>query len=91
MNFSSCSTSRASAHILGSAVLGQKLAGINPCIPIKNKDDDRRTDFRAAQKDVAEKIRRKELEMNGKKRKQALMDELLQPTTKSFASSSTTF
>ena len=29
-NFSSCSASRGSAHILGRAVLGQKLAGINP-------------------------------------------------------------
>jgi hypothetical protein len=32
-------------------------------------------------KDAAGEIRSKELEMDGKKRKQALMDELLQPTT----------
>ena len=34
-NFSSCSTTRVSAHILGRAVLGQRSAGINPYIPIK--------------------------------------------------------
>ncbi len=45
------------------------------------KKDDRRTAFRAVQKDVAEKFRRRELEMNGKKRKQALMDKLLQLKT----------
>ena len=84
-NFPACSTTRASAHILGRAVLGQKTAGINPCIPLKNKNDDRNAGFRAAQKDVAEIIRRKEMET--KKRKQALMDDLLQPTTKSVESS----
>ena len=52
-NFSACSTTRASAHIL---ILGQKTARINPCIPINKKDDNRLADFRAAQKDVAEKI-----------------------------------
>jgi hypothetical protein len=86
-NFPACSTTRASAHILGRAVLGQKTAGINPCIPIKNKNDDRSAGFRAAQKDVAEIIRRKELEKTGKKRKQALMEDLLQPATKSVESS----
>jgi hypothetical protein len=40
----------------------------------QKEDDDRSQDFRAAQKEVAEKIRIKEVEMNGKKRKHATMD-----------------
>jgi hypothetical protein len=50
----------------------------------QKEDDDRIQDFRAAQKEVAEKIRFKEVEMNGKKWKQATMDELMQPRTKSM-------
>ena len=45
-----------SANNWGCAVLGQKSAGKNPCIPIEKKVDDRRADFRAAKKDVAEKL-----------------------------------
>ena len=41
-NFSGCSTTRASAHILGRPVMGQQKAGIHPCLAIQKKDDDRR-------------------------------------------------
>ncbi len=50
----------------------------------QKEDDDRSQDFRAAQKEVAEKICIKEVKMNGKKWKQATMDELMQPRTKSM-------
>ena len=40
--FSGCCTSRAAAHIFGHSVLGQAKAGIQACIAINKKDDDRR-------------------------------------------------
>ena len=64
--------------------LGSKVGWNKSIHSYKKNNDDRRADLRAAQKDVAEKILLKESEANGKKRKQALMDELLQPTKKIF-------
>ena len=47
--FSGCCTSRAAAHILGRSVLGQAKAGIQACIAINKKDDDRRAILKNAQ------------------------------------------
>ena len=38
-SFTGCSTSRAFAHLLGRAVLGQKIANIGSCVPIRKEDD----------------------------------------------------
>ena len=71
-NFSGCSTTKASAHILGRPVMGQQKAGIHPCLAsaIQKKDDDRRAALRSAQKELGKAICDKEAELNGKKRKQ---------------------
>ncbi len=71
-NYSEWSTSRAAlaALILDRAVLGQKSAGIQPCIPIHNIGDARHALLRAAKEDVSEKIRM-EAEINGEKPKHA--------------------
>ena len=62
-NFSGCSTTRASAHILGRPVMGQQKAGIHPCLAIHKNDDDRRAALRSAQKELGEVIRDKEAEL----------------------------
>ena len=86
--FSGCSTSRAAAHILGRPVLAQEKAGIRPCIAIYKKDDDRRSALRTAQKTIGEMMRGKEQSMDGKKRKQQVMDELLVSPSKQSVESS---
>ena len=73
-SFSGCSTSRAAAHILGRPVLAQEKAGIRSCMAIYKKDDDR---VRTAQKTMGEMMLDKEQSMDGKKRKQQVMDKLL--------------
>ena len=52
------STSRAAAHILGRPVKGQleDKAGIQPCVAVNKKDDDRRAAFQKAQKSTTEVI-----------------------------------
>ena len=87
-SFSGCSTSRAAAHILGRPVLAQEKAGIRPCIAIYKKDDDRRSALRTAQKTIGEMMRGKEQSMDGKKRKQQVMDELLVSPSKQSVESS---
>ena len=82
-NFSGCSTTRASAHILGRPVMGQQKAGIHPCLAIQKKDDDRRAALRSAQKELGEVIRDKEAELNGKKRRQEVMESLMSPKKQS--------
>ena len=82
-NFSSCSTTRASAHILGRPVMGQQKAGIHPCLAIQKKDDDRRAALRSAQKELGEVIRGKEAELNGKKRRQEFKESLMSPKKQS--------
>ena len=61
--YSGCCASRAAAHILGRPVLGRDKAGIQPCVAVNNKDDDRRAALRKAQKSVAEVICVKEQSM----------------------------
>jgi hypothetical protein len=82
-NFSCCSTTRASAHILGRHVMGQQKAGIHPCLAIQKKDDDRRTALRSAQKELGEVIHGKEAELKGKKRRQEVMESLMSPKKQS--------
>ena len=84
ISFSGCSTSRAAAHIVliivGRPVfhvLGQSKAGMHPCIEINKKDGDIRGAFKNAQKTIGGIKRKKEQCMEGKKRKQQVMDELL--------------
>jgi microcompartment protein CcmL/EutN len=43
--FTACSTSRAFAHILGRAVLGQKGADIGACVPIRKEADNKYKQF----------------------------------------------
>ena len=38
-SFTACSSTRAFAHILGRAVLGQKRAHVKACVPIRKDDD----------------------------------------------------
>ena len=83
--FSGCCTSKAAAHILGRSVLGQAKAGIQACIAINKKDDDRRAILKNAQRALGEVVRWKEDAAAGKKRKQAVMHELLTPFAKTSA------
>ena len=39
--FTGCSSSRAFAHIIGTAVLGQERSNIEACVPIRKDDDNR--------------------------------------------------
>ena len=51
---------RATAHILGRRVLGQTRAGIQSCIAINKKDDDRRAILKNIQRAHSEVMREKE-------------------------------
>ena len=68
---------KSSSTHLGRPVLGQSKAGIQACIAINKKDDDRRGAFKIAQKAIGEVMRGKEESMLGQNRKQQVMDELL--------------
>ena len=68
--------------------MAQEKAGIRPCIAIYKKDDDRRSALRTAQKTIGEMMRGKEQSMDGKKRKQQVMDELLVSPSKQSVESS---
>jgi len=81
-SFSGCSTSRAAAHILARPVMGQDKAGIQPCVAVNKKDDDRRAALRKAQKGIGEVIRIKEQSIAGKKRKQQVINDLVTSPTK---------
>ena len=65
--FSGCCTSRAAAHIFGHSVLGQAKAGIQACITINKKDDDRRFFLKNAQRALGEVMRGQEDANAGKK------------------------
>ena len=54
--FSRCSSSRAFAHILGRAVLGQTRAIVGACVPIRKDDDNRYDQFKTAQKVLNKEI-----------------------------------
>jgi hypothetical protein len=62
--------------------MGQSKAGIQSCVAINKKDDDRRGALRQAQKTVGEVIRVKELAIAGTKRKQQVMEDLVTSPTK---------
>ena len=64
---------RASAHILGRAVLSQMKPAMQPCIQIHSKDDDRRALLKPSLKYLSEKVCIKKAEMNDKKQKQAFI------------------
>ena len=72
-NFTGCSTTRAFAHILGRAVLGQKRANVAKCVPIRKIDDDRQALFKAAQKVLENAVEAKEREMSISKAKQSVI------------------
>ena len=80
--FSGCSTARAAAHLLGRPVMSQHKAGIQACVEINKKDDDRRGSLRQARKTVGEAVRVKEHSLAGIKRKQQVLDELATPSPK---------
>jgi len=54
----------------------------------KKKDDDRRGSLRKAQKTMGDVIRIKEQSIEGKKRRQQVLDELVTPPTKKSVESS---
>ena len=81
-SFSGCSTARAAAHILARPVMGRSKAGIQTCVAINKKDDDRRGALRQAQKTLGEVICVKELSIAGTKRKQQVMKDLVTSPTK---------
>ena len=58
--FSGCCTPRATAHILWRSVLGQAKAGIQACIAINKKDDDRRAILKNAQRAFGEVLQGKD-------------------------------
>ncbi len=61
--FTGCSTARAAAHILARPVMGQVKTGVQSCVAINKKDDDRRGALKEAQKKLGEVIRVKEQSM----------------------------
>ena len=71
-----------STHFGTAPVLGQSKAGIQACIVINKKDDDRHAAFKTAQKAIGEVIRGKEVSKSSQKRKQQVMDGLLPSLTK---------
>ena len=73
---------------MGCSVLGQAKTGIQACIAINKKDDDRRAILKNAQQALGEVMRGKEDAAAGKKRDQAVMQKLLTPCAKISAESS---
>ena len=86
--FVGCSTTRVTAHSLGRPVFGQTKPGILKCIAINKKGDDRRAVLKNAQRALSKVMRGKEEAAAGKKRKQAVMDEILTPCPVKSAESS---
>jgi hypothetical protein len=72
--FTGCSSSRAFAHILGRAVLGQKRANVGACVPIRKDDDNRYAQFRIAQKALNKEIMTKERQLSSSQAKQSVLD-----------------
>ena len=71
--FTACSTSRAFAHILGRAVLGQKKANIGACVPIRKEADNKYKQFRSAQNVLNKEIMAKEQQLSTSQRLQMNM------------------
>ena len=72
--FSRCSSSRAFAHILGRAVLGQKRANVGACVPIRKDDDNRYDQFKTAQKVLNKEIMSKARLLSTSQQKQTVLD-----------------
>lgn len=72
--FTGCSSSRAFAHILGRAVLGQKRANIGACTPIRKDNDNRYDQFKNAQKALNKEIMSKESLLATSRKKQTVLD-----------------
>ena len=85
--FSGCCTLTAAAHVLGCSVLGQAKAGIQACISINQKNY-RRAILKNAQQVLGKVMLGREDAAAGKKLKQAVMHELLTPSAKTSAESS---
>ena len=70
------------AHIMGTKVLGMKRLDVSVCIPIQTRDDagtileDRRPALLEMRKEFAEHLKVKEDNLNDRKRKQAVLDDL---------------
>jgi hypothetical protein len=75
--FSGWSTARAAAHILARPVMGQIKTGVQDCVAINKKDDDRHGALREAQKNWAKVsvLKNNGESMAGKTRKQLVMDD----------------
>ena len=71
-SFTGCSTSRAFAHLLGRAVLGQKIANIGSCVPIRKEDDN--IQFKSAQKVLNKDMMAEEQQLSTLQRKQTVLD-----------------
>jgi hypothetical protein len=74
-SFTCCSTSRAFAHLLGRAVLGQKLANIGSCVPIRKEDDNIQFKcIKSAQKVLNKDMMAEEQQLSTLQRKQTVLD-----------------
>ena len=71
--FTGCSSSRAFAHILGRAVLGQKRASVGACVPIRKEDDNRNDQFKIAQKVLNTEIMSKERLLSSLQKQQTVL------------------
>jgi len=71
-SFTGCSTSRAFAHLLGRAVLGQKIANIGSCVLIRKEDDN--IDNSKAQKVLNKDMMAEEQQLSSLQRKQIVLD-----------------
>ena len=73
-SFTACSSTRAFAHILGRAVLGQKRAHVKACVPIRKDDDNRYAQFKNAQSVLNKDMLAKEKSLSSSKAKQTILD-----------------
>jgi hypothetical protein len=71
-SFTGCSTSRALAHLLGRAVLGQKIANIGSYVPIREEDDN--IQFKSVQKVLNKDMMAAEQQLSTLQRKQTVLD-----------------
>ncbi len=62
--FAGCSSTRAFAHILGRAVLGQKRSNVGACVPKRQVDDNRYAHFKIAQKVLYTEMMAKERQLS---------------------------
>ena len=72
--FTGCASSRAFAHILGRAVLGQKRPNVGACVPMNKDDDNRCAQFKNAQKVLNKEMMAKERLLSSSQAKQSVLD-----------------